>query len=474
MLKEQASMNSGASATATSPAASTAPSAKQSLENLKGGLQLSELGQDSRKPTQSAHKQAKSSLEVPSRSQLGQSTALRRTGFPSGSPRPLSSGTSSSPSGLARSNTTPALGKARTPLSRPTFGGSSPTRLNTTTSNNVSNPRSKGVQMVSEMRARVKNLEQKIHTRVPRLRMGSVSGRPVAVAAETSSSTSGSSARASPTVNQFKAPLYSASSRTGSFDVDRPTARTITPASKRNSAMGDQSGWVLIMEDSPSPVKDKEKMRLARSRRRSPSPSRVPFRPQPSSTTGGGIARTAISARNLGLSSRAPSSLSVSTDRSTSAGTSSTLSSIPTPTSRPTTPTFLPVPSSGLYAPVPSRVSAAPSAFSASVKRSSLSTSAGGLLSPSGLRPPSATGMYRSISGTSDFNLDELTPTSYSSSTSTARMTTRRDGGGDGGDLKKSRIGRPSSSRKSAGENELLDKSTMAKSRVRSGSGYGR
>jgi hypothetical protein len=71
-------------------------------------------------------------------------------------------------------------------------------------------PKSKGVQMVSEMRAKVRNLEQKIQTRVPRLRNGPSERGPVAQGGKTPPS--------GPT---------------------RPTLQTNSP------------GWVLVMEETP-------------------------------------------------------------------------------------------------------------------------------------------------------------------------------------------------------------------------------
>lgn len=78
------------------------------------------------------------------------------------------------------------------------------------TSTSTANPtasKSKGVQMVSEMRARVRNLEQKLHTRVPRL-------------------------------------------RSGTFDRGSHTSPNMAV---KKPVAPESPGWVLVMEDSPPP-----------------------------------------------------------------------------------------------------------------------------------------------------------------------------------------------------------------------------
>lgn len=198
--------------------------------------------------------------------------------------------------------------------------------------------------MVSEMRARVKILEQKIHTRVPRLRMGSITNRTVA----------------NPPMPPPKAGPSSSSGMThlkpSSVD-DRYSRRSIDSDSdyKRTSA-ADTSGWVLIMEDSPSPIKDRQ---AEKERRRTSSPSapsafralsNAPGSPTPSASTTN-RAPSALS-QSILPSRRPQSRLSVSTEGRSSIstnGTTSTASSIPTPSSRPSTPTFLPLPTPSLY-----------------------------------------------------------------------------------------------------------------------------
>ncbi|KAI8980672.1 hypothetical protein BD414DRAFT_464892 [Trametes punicea] len=286
---------------------------------------------------------------------------LQRAGF-----QPPRSHLSTPPSGissLARSVTHPGLSASpsrlpppRTPVPRPAVSRVTSSIATSTTSGvPTTASRSRGVQMVSEMRARVKVLEQKIHTRVPRLRMGSVTNRaaanamppppvPAKVSASPSHSTASSSRSAS---HEERLSLAVPMSRRQSIDSDGDLKRT--PGA-------DTSGWVLIMEDSPSPVKDKEKERRRTSSPTAPSA----FRPvsssstdSPSSNGRNSRAPSALSQSVMPTGLRRPQSrLSVSTEGRSSVSTNattSTASSIPTPSSRPSTPTFLPVPSASLY-----------------------------------------------------------------------------------------------------------------------------
>ncbi|EGO04568.1 hypothetical protein SERLA73DRAFT_173866 [Serpula lacrymans var. lacrymans S7.3] len=117
--------------------------------------------------------------------------------------------------------------------------------------------KSKGVQMVSEMRARVRNLEQKIHTRVPRLRSGSSSSRQDAtIVASTSTSllTNGSPSLSIAPSSRRDSPPNLPHYKTGSrsADLEESDWRSMSPAA-------DTSGWVFIMDDSStiqSPSKD--------------------------------------------------------------------------------------------------------------------------------------------------------------------------------------------------------------------------
>src|SRR5258706_6924954 len=92
----------------------------------------------------------------------GRAALLSRAGFSQANAAPIAPGanrvppTSSSPSRLPAPRTPRANGILRPSL---TSSSSAP---------NVT--KSKGVQMVTEMRARVKTLEQKLHSRVPRVR----------------------------------------------------------------------------------------------------------------------------------------------------------------------------------------------------------------------------------------------------------------------------------------------------------------
>ncbi|RPD81985.1 hypothetical protein L226DRAFT_607197 [Lentinus tigrinus ALCF2SS1-7] len=295
-------------------------------------------------------------------------TALHKAGFPS------RNGVSTPVNGigsLARSATHPGLTASpsrlhppRTPISRPISTRTTSTLANstaTTTSGvNSTASKSKGVQMVSEMRARVRILEQKIHTRVPRLRMGSVTNRtaanampPPPVPTKSSASPAPSTASSSRSTNHedrfATIPKSQPKSRRQSVDFDADNRRTPGGA--------DSSGWVLIMEDSPSPSKDKDKER----RRTSSPPSGAPtaFRPMSTSSTdspssiGSSRAGSALSQSMMPTGIRRPQSrLSVSTEGRSSVSTTattSTASSIPTPSSRPSTPTFLPIPSASFY-----------------------------------------------------------------------------------------------------------------------------
>lgn len=197
--------------------------------------------------------------------------------------------------------------------------------------------------MVSEMRARVKNLEQKIHTRVPRLRMGSNAGRQGA-------NTSALSAIIPPSSN---ATVSTASrggfQRTSTFDdrlarpnfQQRHSADASPPKSGATTPDPNRSGWVLIMDDTPSPAKDAEKERRRVSSPSAPSSFRNGIPASASSPT---FPKPNSLARST-MSNRRPHSRLSGESQSTTA----TISTIPTPSSRPSTPTFLPVPTSNLY-----------------------------------------------------------------------------------------------------------------------------
>jgi len=215
-----------------------------------------------------------------------------------------------------------------------------------TTSSTGSVAKNKGVQMVSEMRARVKNLEQKIHTRVPRLRMVSITGRQNFVPSNVGSPVTGRSSASSATSNTSTAKTSWESQRK-SIDSRRSNDSGSETHSKKKDR-DDSSGWVLIMEDSPSPQKDKETKRLKEKRRLSIPIAPTSFRPS---------ASAANRATSPSLSTGPVNSLAISTglrrpqSRLSGGGTSSAST-----TSRPQTPTLLPVPSGSFYTPSTSAV----------------------------------------------------------------------------------------------------------------------
>lgn len=303
-------------------------------------LQLSDLSPEI--PSQSP---PKASIRPTSLTSASQASLLQRTLQPPRSHLPTPP--NASKSSLARSSTLPSMSpipirNLRTPAPRPITARNVSTVSTTSTipSTSTAASKSKGVQMVSEMRARVKNLEQRIHTRVPRLRMGSISKQdapsmsttpynPSSVASSTSTTTLGTLDDLGSTIRSKK--------RTELVKEVRKTPR-------------DTSGWVLIMEDSPSPLKDKEKELRRTSSPPAPSAFRLPQPVYPSSSSGGNIrSSSALSQSVIFTGIRRPQSR-LSDGRTSTSTTASTASSIPTSISRPSTPTFLPVPSTSLYA----------------------------------------------------------------------------------------------------------------------------
>lgn len=312
-------------------------------------------------------------------SESGQSILLQRARFPL--PRHKMS-TPQTPVSLSRSTTLPSLSAAsrippRTVVNHTTShttGSTAPTTANGAVSNTS---KSRGVQMVSEMRAKVKNLEQKIHTRVPRLRMGSMS-RPSPVAAVPSSNSKSSNLSLAGSSQSIRSPDdHPRSSLLSRRNVDVDDTKR-TPA-------GSSSGWVLIMEDSPSPTKPKAKEREYRRASSPPSAAGLPaLASLANSIQSGSLGTPDMSQNSQSSGLRRPQSrLSTSTEGRSSISTTATVSSIPTPVSRPATPTFIPVPSSGLYA-HPSTAGATglkrpsgPSFGGAYLKRSSLGSTIG-------------------------------------------------------------------------------------------------
>jgi hypothetical protein len=195
------------------------------------------------------------------------------------------------------------------PTDRPSFPkGSTASLVPSVTS------KSKGVQMVSEMRTRVRNLELKIHSRLPRIRLGSVSR----------------SAAPSPIRQASPSKLDKTTRATPTLKDGR---RSIEPRDRKGA---ESPGWVLIMEESPQKETAADQKRRRRlSSPQAPSAFREPladdFAPKNISTN---------TAPPGPLSKQRPvSTMSLSTQLA-AVGTKTAKPSGP----RPTTPTFLPVP----------------------------------------------------------------------------------------------------------------------------------
>ncbi|KAK0208371.1 hypothetical protein DFS33DRAFT_1379895 [Desarmillaria ectypa] len=267
--------------------------------------------------------------------QAGQSVLLNRAGF-----QPMTSSTSTPPrsTGIPRSTSIPSPYSSSRAASNPSPIARKASTASTTSTTSTTS-RSKGVQMVSEMRARVRTLEQKIHSRVPRLRMGSVTNRTSANAPNPSSNGTSSSGPSKSIIGRtsWENPLGRRSSES------RRSVDTNNEKMKKDSP-GDSSGWVLIMEDSPPPRRD-----MDRERRRLSSPSRTTsFRPNTSASSALPASPTlrmnkaALSQSTTAGGIRRPQSrLSIGSSATTS-------STVHTPSSRPSTPTFLPIPAGGM------------------------------------------------------------------------------------------------------------------------------
>ena len=392
-------------------------------------------------------------------SEAGQSALLQRAGF--SLPRHKIT-SAQSPTSLSRSTTLPSLSTPSRILPRSTVNrstsqqtASSSTPSTTTGNAATTTSRNRGVQMVSEMRAKVKNLEQKIHTRVPRLRMGSTS-------------------RPNPPT------IPSSNSKTSSLGGGQ-SAHIKFPDSRRNTdndenprtPAGNSSGWVLIMEDSPSPVRQKDREH----RRTSSPPSATSFRTfasLASSSQSSTLSTPDVPPQNVQPSgSRRPQSrLSTSTEGRSSISTTATVSSIPTPISRPATPTFIPLPSAGLYA-HPSTAGATGlkrpggTGFGgAFFKRSSLgadSPTDASFLSDSGLS-------HREISSTPSSQRESTggKPSSQLHSNITVRSHSKLPTPAAPNSLAQSRIGRPNvSGRRSVGASDVSDVESSRSSDVR-------
>ncbi|KAI0318470.1 hypothetical protein OF83DRAFT_1056787 [Amylostereum chailletii] len=404
------------------------------------------------------------------------------------------------PTSLARSTTLPKYSSPTTPsripprttVTRPTPRLTSTTSASNTASSTTPAPRNKGVQMVSEMRAKVRNLEQKIHTRVPRIRMGSTS-RPNPAVISNAATTSSISRPSS--LSSMTTPTHPPAPSRSSEDRQRPSMfnrHSSDQSAVKRTPGGDSTGWVLVMEDSPSPVKPKDK----NARRLSSSGANAfrPFTstaPSPPPLISPGLSRS--TAMPTGLR-RPQSRLSTSTEGRSSVSTTATVSTIPTPVSRPTTPTFLPLPTAGLYAHSSTtstgnskRSTGASAGGPYSMKRSSLGASMASpteanYLSDSGFphrdRPTSVPALSRIANkGTSS------SPSSFKESPSHSGIphsnVTLRTSKLPGSSLSQSRIGRPNfgvSGRRSAGGDPASDVERLTdgqpKTRPRSGSSY--
>ncbi|KAF5336937.1 hypothetical protein D9611_003284 [Ephemerocybe angulata] len=422
-----------------------------------------ELADLSPSPTSTkSSKSTSSQISTPKNNTLNKSS-LQRSGIYSRE-SPLSALRTT---GFSRSTTTGSLYSPSTSTAARLPARATPVRTSTSSSSFASGSttstvsKNKGVQMVSEMRARVRNLEQKIHTRVPRLRMASITGRN-SMSSNVSSVPSSSSSVSNRVPSSSSSASNHSTAKT-SWESGRPSPdsrksnESLDRQAKKDSG---ESGWVLIMEDSPSPVKDKERERRERRRLSNPM-APTSFRnsraASPSLSTGPTSAYL-----NMGASP----SISASGRRSQSrlsGGNSSTSTVRPPHNSRPTSPTLLPMPT-GNYA--PKRSTNAPNPLSQSTNRRPLTTSTYG--PSSDYRSRSTAHPPLPISDHKKADSKEL-PTLPSQSTNVTLRASKSTSSGNAVSnlLSKSRIGRPSSGRKSGG-GDALDIKDL---RPRSGSG---
>ncbi|TEB39265.1 hypothetical protein FA13DRAFT_1725242, partial [Coprinellus micaceus] len=353
--------------------------------------------------------------------------ALRTSGF---KPAPTSL---YSPS-TSQSSRLPLRG---TPVRSSTSGSSFASGSTTTTTSTTS--KSKGVQMVSEMRARVRNLEAKIQTRVPRLRMASITGRN-SMSSNVSSvpSCSSSASNHSTAKTSIDSGRPSPDSRKSSESLEKQAKRDAKRDLKRDN--GD-SGWVLIMEDANSPA---------------PTPVKDPAPHSPSLSTGPPTAYLSGTGSMSGRRSQAR----------LSGGSSSTSTVRPAP-SRPTSPSLLPMPTSSYGMKRSTGPGTAGSPFAQSTPRVSLTSSAYAapdFRSRSTAVPPLPT------------HKDDKALPQVPNHTSVSGVTVRASKSVSGAAsvsslLSKSRIGRPISGRRSnGGDTSPLDLNDL---RPRSGSNSG-
>jgi hypothetical protein len=295
------------------------------------------------------------------RSTLNSPSTVSPSRLPAPSPRrPLiSSNTAPNlPSTLAS-----ASSAAQAPASR---------RLASAASTNSLVTRSKGMQMVSDMRSRVKVLEQRIQNRVPRMRKAGEAAPKSAVPAPpvlssiSASTSKGGSASAAAAAMALKMQQRDRE-REKEKEKRASTTTTTTSRSSTSAGDGDSPGWVLVTTGSEEREREREKNRDQSTLRASASSSSRPI----SSATAGGrdyvtspTTSTASSARHSSSSTTATAPPS-SYRRSSNELTSST---------------------------------------SHQESNSGHQRSGGGLLgvssAASGLRPPSALGLRRSVGPT--------------------------------------------------------------------------
>ncbi|EDR15644.1 uncharacterized protein LACBIDRAFT_300766 [Laccaria bicolor S238N-H82] len=416
---------------------------------------------------------------TPSSRSTFQSTLFQRASFQQNKNSPLQPLKTSD---ISRSITLPSMYSPSTSTSNstsrvPTTRGTPLRTISTNSAITGTSSKNKGVQMVSEMRARVKNLEQKIHTRVPRLRMASITGRantmapsPIPVSASSSSSVSNASTAKTSWESQRKS-------------VDsRRSQDSEAELQSRKDVKGDSSGWVLIMEDSPSPQHNKEKDRQ-KDRRRLSSPT-APTAFRPTASTNGRPPSPSLSTGRPGSLAQTVASTGLRRPQSRlSANSLSAAASSPTTASRPATPTFLPVPSgSSLYAPSSglglkrSTGPGAPNPYN-QLKRSSLGQSTNAPSSTERERPTTMPPLPRLGSNPTKPAKEDVKalPDFLGLHTNITMRPPKLPTSSGNAALSKSRIGRPSSTglsgRKSSGEpNNALDIQDL---RPRSGSTTG-
>ncbi|KAK7463700.1 NADH:ubiquinone oxidoreductase [Stygiomarasmius scandens] len=344
------------------------------------------------------------------------------------------------PTSIPRSNTHPSLysSSPRTPITTRPIMARNPSTMSTNSTTSTAS-KSKGVQMVSEMRARVRNLEQKIHTRVPRLRMGSTTTRPNANTLAISSIGS-----PSPVQSSSKAMLGRSNWDTVRRSTEsKRSTDTESEKSKKDSG-GDSSGWVLIMEDSPSPPdRDRRRVSSPRAGYKQAASTSSTATSSPSPTFG---SSRALSQSTMHSGIRRPQSR-------LSGGSTTTTSSVFSSTSRPATPTFLPIPSNGVHS--GAKRSTGPGGvhlYASQAKRSSLGAStaakSNGRLTPeNGKALPDLPGLHTNITMRSS----KLPPSTSSS-------------------LAQSRIGRPSGGARRKSADGSGDNTLRSSSRPRAGS----